>query len=34
MILAFGNILNGGTNRGQADGFKIDAVTKLSTMRN
>ena len=29
VILGLGNILNGGTNRGQADGFNLDLLKKL-----
>ena len=32
--LAVGNILNGGTNKGQADGFTLDAITKLATLKD
>mmetsp|Transcript_22658 Transcript_22658/g.21827 ORF Transcript_22658/g.21827 Transcript_22658/m.21827 type:complete len:183 (+) Transcript_22658:1774-2322(+) len=33
-ILSIGNILNGGTNKGQADGFYLEALSKASTMRD
>ena len=33
-ILSVGNILNGGTNRGQADGFNIEVLTKLNNIRD
>ena len=29
LILAFGNYMNGGTQRGQADGFDIKLLNKL-----
>lgn len=32
--LAVGNILNGGTNKGQADGFTLDAIAKLATLKD
>jgi hypothetical protein len=32
--LAFGNILNGGTTKGQADGFTLDAISKLQTIKD
>ena len=33
-ILTVGNILNGGTNKGQADGFNIDVLTKLKNIKD
>jgi len=33
LILGVGNYLNGGTNRGQAYGFKLDALSKLADLR-
>ena len=33
-ILTVGNILNGGTPKGQADGFNLDILTKLSTVKD
>ena len=33
MIMAIGNYLNGGNARGQAHGFKLDVLTKLTNMR-
>lgn len=33
-ILALGNILNGGTQKGQADGFYLDALSKTTTMKD
>jgi hypothetical protein len=33
-VLAIGNVLNGGTNKGQADGFTLDAISKLSTIKD
>ena len=33
-ILSFGNILNGGTNKGQADGFGLDILPKLTQIKN
>ncbi len=33
-ILALGNILNGGTAKGQADGFYLEALSKTTTMRD
>jgi diaphanous 1 len=32
--LAIGNILNGDTNKGQADGFTLDAISKLSNIKD
>lgn len=34
MILSIGNILNGGTTKGQADGFYLDALSKTTTLRD
>ncbi|ESO02023.1 hypothetical protein HELRODRAFT_65173, partial [Helobdella robusta] len=34
MILAFGNYMNGGTIRGQADGFALDILSKLKDVKN
>jgi len=34
LILGIGNYLNGGTNRGQAYGFKLDALGKLADLRS
>jgi len=34
LILAFGNYLNGGTNRGQADGFDIETFNKLESVKD
>ena len=33
-ILGLGNILNGGTNKGQADGFSLDLLGKLSGIKD
>ncbi len=33
-ILSIGNILNGGTNKGQADGFYLEALSKTTTLRD
>ncbi len=33
-ILTVGNILNGGTPKGQADGFNLDILTKLTTVKD
>ena len=33
-ILYVGNILNGGTNRGQADGFQLEAISKFSSVKD
>lgn len=33
-ILTFGNILNGGTPKGQADGFNLDILTKLTQVKD
>jgi hypothetical protein len=34
IILAVGNYLNGGTNRGQADGFDVETITKLDSIKD
>ena len=34
VILAVGNILNGGTNKGQADGFDLNVIGKVHTFRS
>lgn len=31
--LALGNIMNGGTNKGRADGFYLDAISKTTTLK-
>jgi len=31
--LAIGNVLNGGTNKGRADGFYLDAISKTTTLK-
>ena len=33
-ILSVGNVLNAGTNKGQADGFNIDILPKLSSIKD
>lgn len=33
-ILALGNILNGGTTKGQADGFYLEALSKVTTTKD
>jgi len=33
-ILAIGNVLNGGTAKGQADGFDLPVFTKLTAMKD
>lgn len=33
-ILSIGNILNGGTNKGQADGFYLEALSKTTTLKD
>lgn len=33
-ILAIGNILNGGTQKGQADGFSLDILSKISSVKD
>lgn len=33
-ILAMGNIMNGGTQKGQADGFYLEALSKATTMKD
>lgn len=34
LVLAVGNYLNGGTNRGQADGFDIETLGKLDSIKD
>lgn len=34
LILAVGNFLNGGTNRGRADGFSLDSIPKLESVKD
>ena len=34
MILAMGNYMNGGTTRGQADGFHIEILCKLHNVKS
>lgn len=34
VILAVGNILNGGTNKGQADGFDLNVLGKVHSFRD
>jgi len=34
VILALGNYMNGGTNKGQADGFNLDVLNKLSGVKD
>jgi len=34
IVLSIGNYLNGGTNRGQADGFSLEALCKLSMIKD
>lgn len=34
VILAIGNVLNGGTNKGQADGFDLTVLGKVHTFRD
>jgi len=34
IVLSIGNYLNGGTNRGQADGFSLEALCKLSMVKD
>lgn len=34
VVLAIGNILNGNTNKGRADGFNLDLLTKLSSVKD
>jgi hypothetical protein len=34
LILAFGNYMNGGTNRGQADGFGLEILSKLKDVKS
>ena len=33
-VLAIGNVLNGGTAKGQADGFDLPVFTKLTAMKD
>ena len=33
LILAFGNYMNGGTQRGQADGFDLNILVKLKDVK-
>lgn len=33
LVLAFGNFMNGGTNRGQADGFGLEILPKLKDVK-
>jgi hypothetical protein len=33
-VLAVGNYLNGGTAKGQADGFEIDALLKVTMVKD
>ena len=33
LVLAFGNFMNGGTNRGQADGFGLEILSKLKDVK-
>eukprot|EP00971_Amphidinium_carterae_P049270 971054-Amphidinium_carterae.1 len=34
IVLAVGNYLNGGTSRGQADGFDLETLTKLDAIKD
>lgn len=34
VVLFVGNYMNGGTNRGQADGFDLDALGRLDTSKS
>lgn len=34
LVLAIGNVLNGNTNKGRADGFNFDLLSKLSTLKD
>lgn len=34
VVLSVGNFLNGGTNRGQADGFDMEALSKLDAVKD
>lgn len=34
LVLAFGNYMNGGTARGQADGFNLLVLTKLRDVKS
>ena len=33
-VLALGNILNGGTDKGQADGFSFEAIDKIFVLKD
>lgn len=33
-VLTIGNILNGGTTKGQADGFSLDILTKIGSLKD
>jgi Formin Homology 2 Domain len=33
-ILSLGNIMNGGTAKGQADGFYLEALSKVTTTKD
>ena len=33
-ILSVGNVLNGGTDEGQADGFNLEILTKISQIKD
>jgi hypothetical protein len=33
LILGIGNVLNGGTNKGQADGFMLNAISKVDEFK-
>lgn len=34
LVLAFGNYMNGGTQRGQADGFDLEVLAKLKDVKS
>ena len=34
LVLAFGNYMNGGTQRGQADGFHLSIISKLKDVKD
>jgi len=34
ILLSLGNIMNGGTNKGRADGFYLEALSKTTTMKD
>ena len=34
LLLAYGNYMNGGTARGQADGFGLEILTKLKDVKS